>query len=278
MQTPAVGEGPVAFIDDQGKQLSIPLTAIYFENGVVQSKVSAGGLQEWLNYLVLQGQLAPGPTPTADSAMTFTAATAGAMGNDINVEVREIGTDTVEIKVVENHVYEDLTFDSTSDNSVGTVLDSSGGLVWAKEVTATDTDVPASGLVAPTTPGTDTVPATWEIKSPPAAGVSTKLAILEARSLGSEKGSMTIFVDNVDEDAKTFTLKVEWEITSTVVPADLVAADPLPDLKFAVTVDPPIPRGPLHFPRPGQFRLEGGAELVPARPAKKASVTLLADA
>jgi hypothetical protein len=281
MQTPAVGEGPVAFIDDEGRQLSIPLSAIYFEDGAVRSHVSASdSLTNWLNYLVARGQLVPGPTPSADQAMTVTATTAGVTGNGITVDVREIGSAAVEITVTESHVYEGLTFDSHSEHFVETVLGSAEGLVRATAVTAADTDVPARGLVAQAKVGTDTDKATWEVKAPPAGGVSADLATLEARSLGSETGTMTILVDDVDLDAKTFTLNVKWQITVTVLPADLldVAQPPLADLGFAVRVEPPGVGAPLHLPAPGQATLGGGAKAVPATDPKKASVTLLADA
>lgn len=270
MQTPAVGDGPVVFFTEQGQQLSIPLSAIYFENDAVQSRVTANGLQEWLNYLVLQGQLTPGRTPVAKRALTFKAATAGPAGNEIKVDVREIGAEAVEIKVTEAQAYKNLTFDSVLE-----VLGSAEGLVRATAVTATGADVPAEGLVAPTQVGTAAARAIWEIEALPAG--SAKGATLEARSLGSEKGAMTVLVEDVDPVAKTFTLNFEWVGTLNVVPADLSDVPPLADLMFAVTVDSPSPGTVLHLPRPGHVSLEGGAERIPSVPAKKASVTLLTD-
>ena len=105
---PAIGEGPIAFVDAEGKQYAVPLTAISFEDGVVQSAVVVDGLQMWLAYLVLQGQLTSGPTPAAVDAMVLEARNDGPTGNDIVVEVRDIGPDAVEIKVTEIHLYEGL--------------------------------------------------------------------------------------------------------------------------------------------------------------------------
>ena len=193
MPTPAIGEGPIAFVDGDGKQHAVPLTAITFEDGVVQSAVAVDGLQEWLAYLVLHGLLTSGPTPAAVEAMVLEARNDGPMGNDIVVEVRDIGPDAVEIKVTETHLYEGLTFDA-SEQSVSTVLDvSQKGIVHHTEVTGTSTDVPVAGLVPMSKLPPDDR-AGWVLKD----NGGTKLAVLEPRGTGWDKGALTVLVDDVD--------------------------------------------------------------------------------
>ena len=269
---PAVGEGPIVFVDAEGKQYTIPLTAISFQDGVVQSDVVADGLQEWLAYLVLQGQLVPEPTPAAVEAMIVEAKNDGPTGNDIVVEVREIGVDAVEITVTETHVYEGLKLDA-SEHSVSTVLDvAEKGIVHHTAVTGTTSDAPAGGLVPKSKLPPDDR-AGWVIKDQG----GTSLAVLEPRGAGWEKGTLTVLVDDVDPVAMTFSLKVAWDITVTVGPTDLTGANPLADLKFAVTVSPPAPGSQLRLPMPGRVALTGGAARVPATGPTKAEATLFAD-
>jgi hypothetical protein len=269
----AVGEGPIAFVDADGKQHAIPLSAITFEEGVVQSAVVVDGLQEWMEYLVLQGQLVSGPTAAAVAAMIVEAKNEGPTGNNIVVEVRDLGGEVVEIRVTEAHLYEGLSFDS-SEHSVSAVLDvSEKGIVHQTDVTGTSTDVPVSGLVSESELPPDDR-AGWILED--SGGAS--LAVLEPRGADWDKGELTVVVTDVDPAAATFNLEVAWQITRTVGPTDdLTAANsPLADLQFSVAIIPP-PGAQLRLPMPGRVALMGGAARVPATPPKKARVTLFAD-
>jgi hypothetical protein len=269
MDTPAVADGPIAFLTDDGQQVLIPLSAISFDANGVKSTFNYDGLQAWLNYLVTQGRITPGPAPAAAEAMVFEAAVAGIEGNDILVEVEAVSTTTVRITVTETHVAEGLNFKVGDDNFVGKVLAS--GLVHVKTGFAgTATDDPDKTTMITTSDKT------WDIKK----GANV-LMTLEAHSGGAgiEKGTMTISIDQVDTTAHTFRLGATWKSTpiTVVAPGDLdTTKSPLTDLGFAVKVKKPA-SAPLALPAPGAVMLRGGAEIVPQVDAQPATATLLAN-
>jgi hypothetical protein len=277
MDTPAVADGPIAFVTDDGQQRLIPLSAISFAGDAVKSTFNFSGLQEWLNYLVSQGRLSPGSAPTAAEAMVFTAAVPGVEGNDILIEVTSVGPTAV-IKVTETHVAKGLTFDSHATNYAGAV-DGLVSVTVAAGVTATDDPDEKAQVTTGAT-------SSWQIKAPPSDAAAKLLMTLDARTTaGIEKGSMTIGIGDVkvENGVHTFTLTAQWTCTRTIAQGDLVdplpATSPLRDFAFAVTVAKPS-SGPLALPKRATILLRGGAERVPAGqeiPAKSASATLLAN-
>jgi hypothetical protein len=199
--------------------------------------------------------------------MTLEAKNDGPMGNDIMVEVRQVGVDVVEIEVTEAHVYEGLDF-GISANSVSTMLDASEhGILHHTAVTEPTTDLPVGGPVQEST----IKPGSWALKKG-----NTSLAVLEPRGAGWDEGTMTVLVEDVGPTATTFTLKVSWSSTVTVT-ANTLTANALARLKFAVSVKSPPPPAQRRLPMPGRVALQGGAAGVPSTDPKKAQITLLAD-
>jgi hypothetical protein len=286
VKTPAVGDGPIGFVGNDGRQWSIPLSALHFEGSGITSDIAVNGLQTWLDYLVAQGRLVPGAEPAAPDAIVFTAVAPGSVGNDVVITVRAVGTSAVEITVTETHLYQSLTLTSGDPRFIQTLLGpSSGGLVKVQAL-AVPLSPPAAVTLPATGPllvsGTAASPI-WTIKAPPGGPAAVTLATLEARGSGVEKGSMITLIDNVDTSAGTFTLTTKWTSNAlTVQAADLQVLSPptassaFSDLGFSVTVSAPKVGG-LTLPKPGTFALQGGADWVPAQLAKPASATLPAD-
>ncbi|HSZ60734.1 MAG TPA: hypothetical protein VK828_02995 [Terriglobales bacterium] len=88
------GFGPFEFTDSQGKQVSIPLTALTLSNNQIQSSNaqwntylgSAPALNLW-KYMLAEGLLSPMPSPSPFPAMVIRAASEGAAGNNIAVNI-----------------------------------------------------------------------------------------------------------------------------------------------------------------------------------------------
>jgi len=84
------------------------------------------------------------------------------------------------------------------------VLDASEkGIVHHTEVTGASTDVPIEGLVLRSKLAPDDREG-WILKN----SGGTKLAVLEPRATGWDKGLLTVLVDDVDPSATTFSLRV----------------------------------------------------------------------
>jgi hypothetical protein len=263
----AVGYGPISFFTTTGIELSIPLSELYFDaGGGVHSNVYGGtpGLSEWLTYLVNQGRITRGSTPTPGPAMVVTATEAGTAGNRITVNV---GASTatppdpnkVHITVSEVDVYDGLTV-ATIESFLGSsaVAGSSPGLVRVKLPLGTGDPVVADGVATGTPP-------TWTFNNgaTPAATAFT----LEGRRAGTVAARMTIHVGPVTSG--TFKLTVTWSYDQEVDVAGLAAFATA--VGFLVQITPPDGATAFtNLPATGTTQLGGGAD-----PAQ-ASATVLA--
>jgi hypothetical protein len=266
----AVGYGPISFFTTTGIELSIPLSELYFDaGGGVHSNVYGGtpGLSEWLTYLVNQGRITRGSTPTPGPAMVVTATEAGTAGNRITVNV---GASTatppdpnkVHITVSEVDVYAGLTV-ANIESFLGSsaVVGSSPGLLRLKLPLGTGDPVVADGAAA----SPQTTPPSWSFNNgaTPAAVAFT----LEARRAGTAPARITAHVGPVA--AGTFTLTVTWSYDQEVNVAGLAAFATAVGFLVQITA----PDGSMTFtnlPATGTTQLGGGAD-----PAQ-ASATVLA--
>src|SRR2546430_1386957 len=154
--TPAVGSGPVEFMDEStGQQLSIPLSDLAFDaNGNLipsgwplyqQHKATVDSV---LKYLQTTGAIYPAPSPPPAPAMVIEAKQQGSSGNNIQIEFSKVGTTDpndptkFDAKVTETEAYNGLT----KDTDLGTA--------FAYEITvspppgAAAPGVPANGVVS----------------------------------------------------------------------------------------------------------------------------------
>src|ERR1700694_4995564 len=131
--TPAVGSGPVEFMDETtGQQLSIPLSDLAFDAGgnliptgwplYQQHKATVDSL---LYYLQGTGAIYPSASPSPAPAMVIEAKQQGPTGNNIQIEFSKVGTTDpndatkFDAKLTETEVYNGLTKD-TVEGVVGT--------------------------------------------------------------------------------------------------------------------------------------------------------------
>lgn len=108
--TIALGSGPIAFTTKDGQALLIPMTAISFENGEIKLSLAYSAyqaeLQPWSVYLAKQGTITAGETAQPLPALIIKATDAGIVGNDIQIEFKNIAPDPADSK--------NITFDATS--------------------------------------------------------------------------------------------------------------------------------------------------------------------
>jgi hypothetical protein len=276
--TEVAGAGPIVFFTQAGTQITLPLSAVYFDaSDQVKVRRADDGdtpqLTKWLEYLVDQKRITRAVTPPRTlpgPSMVVTARVAGADGNRITVRVATNAADTtkLDVTVTEADVYEGLSLDVTAATSIDKVLGLTGGaagtrasLVRVDAITGTP-PLPNLGAVAITSTSAG-IPS-WTVQGGNPAVTSF---ILSARATGSEGAGALWTVEVAEITATAFTLEVSWTKTVTIAAvADLAGLDAA--LGFAVAVA--RPEGALAFtdlPAPGTFTLQGGAGSVAARPA-----------
>lgn len=88
------GNGPFEFTDSNGKQISIPLTALSIANNQIQSSdpkwssyLGTAPAQALWKYMLAEGQLSPMPSPAPFPAMVIRAGNAGSAGNNITITI-----------------------------------------------------------------------------------------------------------------------------------------------------------------------------------------------
>jgi len=274
-KTTALGTGPIVFSTDDGAQIEVPLSAIYFESNRVGTYRSPASprLTKWLEFLASRGRLVPTATPPPPAAIVVTAVAAGYAGNNIAVTVTPKADPTkVDVTATETDKYERLTLE-TLNAQLGVTGGEAGsrpGLLRVKTNPKTADPVAALDIAA-TPPAAGATLPTWT-----AAGAGAAVAFtLEPRRPGTaalfDAGDIDVSVSDVTPPpgggavGGTFTLTVTWSRKATNVTAGNVAAK-LADLGYVVTVDPPD--GGFKLPRPGTVSLAGGSEPTAAVAAK----------
>ncbi len=272
------------FARDDGRQISIPISDIAFENGKPKtiSTPADDELTAWLVYLANQGRLRQTPAAPASTALTLKAAIAGSTGNKlvVNVAPNNAEATKLDVTVTETDVYDGLTFnlaqldDATSVTKVlgiaGTADGTRPGLVQfvgPKPAAPVELTVAVPGAVVQpqTNKPTINVPST----AANAAPLSFAL-IARAADAGTVAARWSAAITNLDTTAKTFTLTVGWSKTVTIAgTADLAGL--ATEMAFAVAIT--LPTNPA-LPAVGTTHLSGGAEIAAAT---KAAATVLAN-
>jgi hypothetical protein len=271
-KTVVLGNGPVAFTDQNGQMLLIPLSALTLDGNTIEASApyNTDEIRQWLQYLVTTGFLAAGPL-APKAAMTIQAADPGLAGNNIQVVFSNIVPDpadptnadktTFDATITETDTYNGLSFDSASPSFIKTVLGTEivtgtkPGLVHIK-----DADTPSL-------PKADSYPLTGgdasnksSVKIP--GDTSGNAFQVEAKKVGQEGKNTTVTISNVDASAKTFTLTAVWTQTVTGIKRGGLP-EGLQGNQYEIKVDKPA-GGDFAIPAPGPIGLSGGADPKPA--------------
>jgi len=284
MVNTVVGSGPIGFTDVNGNQRFIPLSSLFFENGIIQAKnwplytANQAIVDAVLNALNADGLLVPGPTPPIKPAMVLESAIAGVKGNSIQVVFSNLVVDattpantTFDATISARSSYPGLSFDSAAPSFIKTVLGTetivgtSPGLIHAKDGDTPKQPKPSS--YALTGGGTSAK------SSVAVVGATDPTAFtVEAWKNGAGGDNISVTVSAVDATAKTFTLLVEWkeQKLTGIKLADVstqLAGDGL-----LLKVSPPV-GGSFALPAIGTILLTGGRD---AQAASPASATVVA--
>lgn len=287
MPSKVIGNGPISFTDKDGKQQSIPLSLLYFENSTVNADkwslyiTNAVVVDALLETLVEGEFLKPAPTPPPKPAIALKAARPGAKGNTIQVTFSNITVDpnnptdptkiTFDAEITAKATYSGLSFDPGYPSFIGKVLGVGGktgtspGLAQVKEPAPTTATQPQVITPSKLTGGGASAQSSLSIKSD--GDPSVTAFTLEAWKKGADGDNIKITIPNVDSEAQTFTLVVEWaqpKITSIKL-ADLPSK--LAGNKFVIQVSKPE-GGDFGVPAPGTIVLNGGSDAKDPSPAK----------
>jgi hypothetical protein len=281
-KTGVLGNVPISFfITATRSQVSIPLSALIFEDGTLKISPAANrpdllalsGLPVWLDYLASQGVVVAAPTTPAPQALVFKAVDTGVTGNDVTVEiVYPPATTTYTAKVTKTDRYVGLT-KATLAGVLGTatpaVVGTQPGLVQVKDMTAFTG--PAAGTATPD-PTVTVGPAEFAVINFD-FGSGNKLALAASRA-GADGKKITVTLAVTDAPSGTFSLTATWTTTITIDTTALPSAWATAFLAagYVLTVGPP-PAGTLGLPQAGVYVLSGGAD---AAPAAQATATALA--
>ncbi|HEV2956310.1 MAG TPA: hypothetical protein VGY55_11565 [Pirellulales bacterium] len=287
-----IGREPVSLLTSTGQQVSIPLTALYFDsNGKLHadrwplySKFSAD-VDPWLAYLVKTGELTPAASPPPVAAMTITAADAGPAGNNIEVNFKNIvpdsanppdpGKGTFDVDVVETDTYTGLSYDSTKSTDPNFISNVLGIADQDGKVTKAGTRPGLVLVLAGDTPAqpSNNPPLTFSVTAPATAATAAVAANfhLVAKKPGADGKNTTVTISSVDTGAKTFSLKAVWTLNATN--KKLSDLSNLAGYEISVTV-PAVGSTITALPAAGAVKLTGGAA---AQSASNASATVYAD-
>jgi hypothetical protein len=261
-RTGAAARSPVVFFTDDGQQVEVPMSSIYFDDGVIGSTLLPDDekLLALLTHEAGLGQIVAGSAPIPP-AFTVEAAQAGAYGNRIVVTTApgaDEGTVDVTVSATDHYSFvnvDDLKGLLGTDHEDGT----QPGILKVADSPAGATE-PIVGDVVEDPAGT------WALKgADPAADAVT----LGARTPGApfEAGKVTVRVEAQD----TFTLVVSWTKTvPKVVPDDFAKQAFTDGFTFLVTF-----HGPFHLPRAGTVSLTGGSD--PSDPVRATATVMAAD-
>lgn len=260
---PAVSNGPIEITDNFGKQLSIPLSALYFDSaGSIKADhwptYSATpsiqpAVNSWLGYLVDQGLLSPGAAPAPVPAFQLQARDAGSNGNFITVSFTNIAPAAKPADTkVDASVTETDTYTFLSPSTISGVLGASAGtgtrpgLVFLASKNPS-LPVAGSGVLAGNPPQF-VVPGAFTLQ-----GVHSE----------ADATLTTVTIQDVDASAQTFTLIVSWQKSATGVKlSDLDG-----QFKYVVDIIPPA-GGFTVPPAAGVVTLAGGTDPVSITPSQ----------
>lgn len=268
---PVLGASPLTLVNPQGKQYSIPLGSLTFENGAVSGaswlsttgplKLTPAMLDPVLAALAGSGQLQPGVAPVPREAAILTARDPGLMGNAVTIDVITVAADpdtpgdtTLKAKVDLVQTYAGLTL-----ATVEGVLGKSGGAEGSRPGLALVNTVDTSpGATAPTD---QTVTATASTGAIALTNGTSDVLKLVTRHTGAGTNLAKATVVNVTP-AGTFDLTLSWSKTVNAVAVKDLAHGAN---GFGYVLDLGEPATGFAAPAVGPTTLAGGEDLTPTK-------------
>ena len=265
--------GPVSYTGTDGSQVSVPTSAMFFDNGVVGFTAPAGmdsatkdGIGKLLIALAREGLLVADTSVPTAAAMVIEAKDAGVAGNNIQISITNLRPDPTDStkKVVDATVTEGNVWTGLTPATVKAVLGTSAGTGDQRGLVF----VSSAGTPAQPKDGTYVMtgnPATVDIKK---ADNSAGAFTLKTKDGGADAALTKIVISGAADAANpnTFTIEATWSKAATELEASEIDAA----FAYEINVDPPA-GGSLAPPAPGTYPLSGGAN---TRSSTKASASL----
>jgi hypothetical protein len=270
-QTPVVASiGPVELVVGLGQQISLPLSSLFFEDGMLKASgalytANKAAVDSWLQYLAGRGLITPAPAAAPKQALLVAAKNPGSTGNDIVIVISALRADPADAtkqifdaKLTQTDTYENLTKDTVKTILGTAAAFTSGdrpGLVFVS--TSGATSVPKEGTYTP---------ATFVVDLPPNTGSGTAFKL--TYRVQDAAATATAKISDLDLDTGTFTLVATW--------AKAVAGIRVPALgtSFSDHVVVTLPGGgaatDADVPAPGTVLLAGGSDSASAIKASAA--------
>jgi hypothetical protein len=211
-KTPVVAStGPIDFVGSSGQQVSLPLSALYFEDGTLKAAgplytANKAAADPWLQYLADEGLIMPAPALPPKQALLVTAKNAGSTGNDIRIAISNVRVDPTDAtkQIFDALLTQTDSYDGLTKDNIANVLGSAAsftngerpGLVF---VSTAATDLPKDGTYAP---------ATYIVDIPKNTGAGS--AVKLTYRIQDNAATMEVDISNVNTDAGAFSLVAKW--------------------------------------------------------------------
>lgn len=247
-------------LDAAGKQLSIPLNFLAFDNGAVVASAWPGYaankavLDPWLAILAARKLLRAGAAPQAVPAILLTARDPGSTGNSIKVTIANVVPKAgspektkADVTVSVTQTYAGLTLATAASLlGVGAGAGSRQGLAFLAAAPAAMPDAAEADFSGS--------PAQWDVAK---AGGGGSAFILKPRHDEPDATKLHGKISAVDAGAGTFTLTLSWSKTQAGVQ--------LKDLQntFAFVLKAAAPPSGFALPAVGAVTLSGGSDSPP---------------
>lgn len=267
-----LGNSPISFFMPD-KQVSIPLSALVFQDGQLQLADGSpfanelGSNQQftnWLTYLAAQGVVVPAPTQPPAQALVFTAVDQGVTGNDVSVNVT-YSQNTCTVTATKTDRYTGLTA-----GNIAQALSDQPGLV-----TLQTSNPSFTGFTGPDDLTVSMTPASPPATLPTATfslDANNQLVLVPTKTgpdSSFPKASLLIQVTLSVKGAAsgTFSLTAVWTKTVQIDPTKPGTwSASFGQLNYVVSVSaPPVPPGAsIRLPQAGTYVLTGGSNTVQA--------------
>lgn len=260
------GTGPIELIDSAGRLVALPLSTLFYDDGVLKASgalyaANKAVVDALLGYLASEGLVVPDVQPPPVPAAVITAKQSGAAGNDIAITFADVRPDPADnAKTIFDATLEQRdAYERLEPATIGDVLGTSAstgspaGLVFLSS-SATPTQ-PQDGTYAADGSGVVKVP-----KDGSASGnaFQLKFRVVDAAA------TMTVEVSGSDAATGTFNLVARW--TRTVTGVEITALDSNTNFGAMIVVAAPD-GGSLAVPAAGTLILAGGADAAQATAA-----------
>ena len=263
----ALANGPVEFTDSNGVQISLPLTAIFFDGNAVNAEgdlynTNKTIAEPWLAYQAGIGLLLPDAQPPVKTAMVIKANDPGSNGNFIQIAFSNFDETNPNDPKFDTAVTEGNTYTNLTPSTVQTILGATAGSGTKTGLVFVPGPSPAKLPKAGSYPLVVKNPNTFAAATIPKNSGSGSAFTVQAKADGADGAQTKIEIKDVDPSSSAFTLVATWSKTASQITSSQVGSN----FAYLITVDPPV-GGTISAPVAGTITLSGGSDAVGAEAA-----------